>query len=215
MSNKEFPDELKLADITPIYQKDDPNKSKNYRPVSVLPAVSKVFEKITHDQIIQYINSFLTPYLCGYRKGFGNQQVLLSLIEKWKIVLDLKGYGGAVLTDVSKAFDTINHDLLIAKLHAYGFTKESLKLIKSYLSIRWQRTKVNLLQQKSFSSWSELILGVPQGSALGPLLVNIYISDLFYLTELTDICNYADDTTFHACYSNLDDLIEDWSTTQY
>ena len=125
VSNKEFPDELKLADVTPIYKKDDPNKSKNYRPVSVLPVVSKVFEKIMHDQISQYINSFLTPYLCGYRKGFSTQQALLSLIEKWKIVLDSKGYGGAVLMDLSKAFDTINHDLLIAKLHAYGFSNTS------------------------------------------------------------------------------------------
>ena len=89
--------------------------------------------------------------------------------EKWKIVLDSKGYGDAVLMDLSKAFDTINHDLLIAKLHAHGFSKESLKLIKSYLSNRWQRTKVNL----SFSSWSELILGIPQGSVLGPLLFSI------------------------------------------
>ena len=123
MSNKKFPDQLKLADVTTIYKKDDPNKSKNYRPVSVLPVVSKVFEKIMHDQISQYINSFLTPYLCGYRKGFNTQQALLSLIEKWKFVLDSKGYGGAVHMDLSKAFDTINHDLLIAKLHAYGFSK--------------------------------------------------------------------------------------------
>ena len=82
MSNNEFPDQLKLADVTPIYKKDDPNKSKNYRPVSVLPVVSKVFEKVMDDQISQYINSFLTPYLCGYRKGFSTQQALLSLIEK-------------------------------------------------------------------------------------------------------------------------------------
>ena len=85
--------------------------------------------------------------------------------------------------DLSKAFDTINHDLLIAKLGAYGFDTASLKLIRSYLTNRFQRTKVNT----SFSSWSKLFLGVPQGSVLVPLLFNIYFNDLFYLTEMTEI----------------------------
>ena len=87
----------------------------------------------------------------------------MALIEKWKQSLDEKGYAGGILMDLSKAFDTINHQLLIAKLHAYGFDKSSLTLILSYLSNRWQRTKINL----SFSSWSELLQGVPQGSVLG------------------------------------------------
>ena len=153
-----FPDKLKRADITPVFKKDDPTKAKNYRPVSVLPGVSKIFERLMHKQISFYIDQFLSPYMCGYRKGFSTQHALLSLIEKWKKVLDNKGYGGAILMDLSKAFDTINHDLLIAKLHVYGFSKESLKLIKSYLTNRWQRTKLNT----GFSKWTEILLGVPQ-----------------------------------------------------
>ena len=90
--------------------------------------------------------------MCGYRKGFSTQQALLSLIERWKNTLDQNGYAGAILMDFSKAFDTINHDLLIAKLGAHGFDTESLKLIRIYLTNRFQRTKVNA----SFSSWSEM-----------------------------------------------------------
>ena len=105
--------------------------------------------------------------------------------------------------DLCKAFDTLNHDLLIAKLHAYGFDKSALKLVKSYLTNRWQRTKINM----SFSSWSELLKGVPQGSILGPLLFNIYINDLFLIIKNTDICNYADDTTLYTQGMDLKELL--------
>ena len=127
--------------------------------------------------------------MCGYRKGFSTQHTLLSLIEKWKKTLDDKGYGGAILMDLSKAFNTI-----IAKLHVYGFPKESLKLIKSYLTNRWQRAKLNT----GFGKWTEILLGVPEGYVLEPLLLNIiltiYVSIyLFILFENTNVSNYADD----------------------
>ena len=94
--------------------------------------------------------------------------------------------------DLSKAFDTINHQFLIAKLYAYGFSKDALKLINSYMSDRWQRTKID----KSFSSWSALLKGVPQGSVLGPILFNIYFNYLLYFLHCK-ICSFADDTTLN------------------
>ena len=88
-----FPDKLKAADVSPIFKKDDPQKSKYYRPVSVLPVVYKVFERLLHKQMSLYVEEYLPPCLRGYRKGFSTQQALLSLLEKWKNVLDKKGYG--------------------------------------------------------------------------------------------------------------------------
>ena len=193
-----FPNKLKLAYITPAYKKEDPTLVENYRPVSVLPSVSTIFERIIQKQFSNFVDQFLSPCLCGYRKGYNTQYTLLALIEKWKKELDNKGYAGAILMDLSKAFDTINHELLIAKLYAYGFSKDALKLINSYMSDRWQRTKLD----KSFSSWSALLKGVPQGSVLVPILFNIYLNDLFYVLHY-DICNFADDTTPYVCDKNL------------
>ena len=134
---------MKLADITPVYKKNDRTLVENYRPVDVLPTVSKILERIIQKQFSALVNEFLSPYLCGYRKGFNTQYALLSLIEKWKKTLDNKGYTGAILMDLSKAFDTINHELLIAKLYPYGFSKDYLKTISSYMSDRWQRAKID------------------------------------------------------------------------
>ena len=94
-------------------------------------------------QISGFINNYLPPYLCGYRKSYNTQQALIALIEKWGKKLDDNGYGGAVLMDLSKAFDTLNHGLLITKLSAYGFEHDALTFVYSYLTNRWQRTKIN------------------------------------------------------------------------
>ena len=144
IEDKIFDSKLKLADVTPIYKKKDRTIVDNYRPVSVLPTVSKIFERLMYKQISSFIDKYLSKYLCGYRKGYSAQTALISLIEKWKKRINNGGAFGALLMDLSKAFDCLSHDLLIAKLNDYGFDKRSLTLIFNYLSNRKQRVKVNV-----------------------------------------------------------------------
>ena len=202
--NDNFPNSLKEADVTPLHKKEEKTSKENYRPVSILPTISKIFERNMYDQMYSYIEKFLSPYLCGFRKGYSTQHSLAAMIECWKRSLDNKKNAGAILTDLSKAFDCLSHDLMIAKLEAYGFDEIALKFIYSYLTNRKQRTKVN----NSFSSWKYIESGVPQGSILGPLLFNIYINDIFWFTPDIAITNYADDTTPYATEKNIDKLIE-------
>ena len=115
------------------------------------------------NQITTYMDEYLSLYLCRYRKGFNTQTLLSSLIEKCKQIIDNKGYGAAILMDLSKAFDIISQELLIAKLHAYGLTRESLLIILSFLSDQWQHIKID----SPFDCWSKLTQGIPQGSVLG------------------------------------------------
>ena len=152
-----FPEELKRSKVVPLYKKLDPIKKENYRSVSLLPHVSKVFERIICEQINTYMEEKLSKYLTGFRKCHGTQHLLVTMLEKSKKAVDNGVYVSALFLDFSKAFDTINHDLLLAKLKAYGFSPNALKLMHSYLNNRKQQVQIN----NKFSSESTVIAGFP------------------------------------------------------
>ena len=141
ISKSIFPSDLKLADVTPVYKKKWKNSKDNYRPVSILSNISKIYKRCIYDQIQLFFISLLSKYQCRFHRGYNAQHCLITLIEKWKKSVDNGGAFGALLTDLSKAFDCLPHELLIAKLDAYGFDKSSLKLLHSYLSNRKKETK--------------------------------------------------------------------------
>ena len=145
----------------------------------------------------------IKKYQCGFWKGVRIQKCLLAMLEKWKRSVNNSKMFGTLLTDLSKAFSCLDHELLIAKLNAYGFSLTALKLVHNYLSNRKQRTKIN----STYSSLLEIIFGVPQGSILGPLLFNIFLIDLFFIIEDTDIASYADDNTPYVTAGNIDGLL--------
>ena len=143
---------------------------ENFRPVSILPTLSKFFGKCMFTQMSSYFDNFFSNQQCGFRKGYSTQHCLLVMLETWKRSVDKGKVFGALLTDLWKAFDCLDHELLTAKLNAYGFSLPALRLINDYLSNRKQRTKI----ENTYSTWLDIIFGVPQGSILGPLLFNVF-----------------------------------------
>ena len=198
-----FPSYLKMANVTPLHRKGKKDLKENYRPVSILPVFSEVFERSMFGQMCSFFDNFLSKQQCGFRKGYSTHQCLLTLLEKWKRAVDSGKMFGALLTDLSKAFDCLDHKLLIAKLNTYGLSLPALKLVHDYLSNRKQRTKVN----RTYNSWLEIVYGVPQGYILGPLLLNIFLEDLFFILNDVDTASYPDDNTLYVIADDINGVI--------
>ena len=154
--------------MTLLYKKTDPEDKTNYWPISVQPSLSKVYEKI-YKHLNLFFETKLSPHLCGFRLRWSTQHTLFNLLFNRQNCLEKSGVVETILMDLSNAFDCLSHDLMITKLHAYGLDHDSLRLIRSYLSNQHQTIKLDSV----FSSWMQTIIGVPQSSILGPLLLNI------------------------------------------
>ena len=194
IANCSWPDEWKCSNLTPVFKKDEETPKENYRPVSVLTALSKVYEKVLYHQLYNTFCHHLSQNLSGFLKNHSCCTAFLKMTEDWRRSLDNLESPMAVAVDLSKAFDSIIDNLLLAKLKAYGLSQSALSLMSSYLLGRKQRVCLHGV----CSSYSELRAGLPQGSLLGPLLFNIFINDLNYAVLDMSLRLYADDTTLYA-----------------
>ena len=202
MSKCVFPDSLKFAEVSSLFKKKDALIKTNYRPVSILVALSKIYEKALGVQLTDYFNAIFSTLLSAFRKGYSCQSALLNMIEKFKSSLDKGEFVACISMDISKAFDCLPHCLTICKLFAYGLSRETCTLIASYLFQRKQRVKIGNVK----SEWGEINKGVPQGSILGPLIFNIFLNDLFYFVKEGNMYNYADDNSISVSHKELTNL---------
>ena len=174
-----------------MYKKPEETDKTNYRPVSVLSALSKIYEKVMFDQMYSAICPHLSPNLSGFLKGHSCCTALLKMTDDWRGSLDDRKCVAAVTIDLSKAFDSVCHNLMLAKLKAYGFSEAGIEQMKAYLHDRRQRVKVN----GTYSNWITVRTGQQQGSLLGLLLFNIFINDINFFIDNVSLRLYADDTT--------------------
>ena len=197
-----FPNQLKIAKVLPLYKKDSPHILDNYRPISLLPVISKIFEKVAFIQLYDYMvkNKLLYVSQYGFRQEHSTELASLEFTDRIMHHLDEKKIPITIFLDLSKAFDTLDHSILIDKLQYYGVRNSALNWFNSYLSNRVQYVDYN----GTISSKLPLSTGVPQGSILGPLMFIIYMNDIYKVSDKFHSILYADDTTLESPLCTFD-----------
>lgn len=203
-----FPHFLKTALIKPVYKKGDPNLIENFRPISLLSSFSKLFETAMNDRILSFFKycSLFSDCQHGFRKERSTNSAVFNFINKLLKNLDEKKLNLGIFLDLSKAYDTINYDILYEKLDRYGIRGNALKWVKSYLSLRSQRVAVIKNRNTFLSDVEDVETGIPQGSVVGPLLFIIYINDIQNAVGC-EIVTYADDTNLLVNANSTEALI--------
>ena len=200
--DKVFPSSWKVAKVIPLFKKGDKSLPDNYRPISLLPVVSKVLERVIHVQLLNYLNEndLLALEQSGFRPMHSTQTTLAKVTDDWLDAMSRQCYTGVVFVDLRKAFDTVDHNILLQKMACIGVSCSSLKWFKEYLSDRKIVTQIN----NTLSSKENISYGVPQGSILGPLMFIIYINDIVKQIKNCSIHLYADDTVLYYSDTNPD-----------
>ena len=201
-----FPDDLNTARISPIHKSGDKKIRGNYRPISVLSIIAKLFEKLVCAQLNSFLteNNILSSCQSGFRKNYSTASALLANTDSWLLNMDAGMINGVLFLDLFKAFDTVYHGILLSKLSIYGIQNKALDWFKSYLHNRTQYCRVN----SATSSTRKIRCGVPQGSNLGPLLFLLYVNDLPNCLDKSCPAMYADDTNLTVCSDSINNLEE-------
>ena len=206
IKNGIFPDKLKIARVTPIYKSGEKGFINNYRPISVLPCFSKILERIMYNRLYSFLieNNILYKKQFGFQKEHSTEHAILQLTNQILESFNLDKYTIGVFIDLSKAFDTVDHNILLKKLSFYGVKNTNLNWFRSYLSNRKQYISTG----QDNTAMKLITCGVPQGSILGPLLFLIFVNDLTQATPILDPIMFADDTNLFYSNKNLDFLFQ-------